>query len=71
MIDLIAKAIEAGENPKNEVDFSVQNAKENVAVLLEYYADELQGGTGLQKILTHPALTEITRATIEVASAVQ
>jgi len=71
LIDLIAKAIEAGEDPENEIDFSVRNAKENIATLLEYYADELQGGSGLQKILTHPSLTEIARATIEVASAVQ
>jgi hypothetical protein len=65
IIALAAKAIEAGENPENEIDFSVQNAKEKVAVLLEYYARQLQEGDGLKKLLTHPALAGFAKATLE------
>jgi haloalkane dehalogenase len=65
VIDLIAKAVEAGENPENEIDFSVQNAKENLALLLEYYAKEIQGGDGLKKLLTHPALQGLAKETLE------
>ncbi|UCD58602.1 MAG: hypothetical protein JSV16_05710, partial [Candidatus Hydrogenedentota bacterium] len=69
IVDLLSKAIEAGENPENEIDFSVQNAKENLAVLLEYYAKELQGGTDLRKLLTHPALTGFAKATLDAVGA--
>jgi hypothetical protein len=55
-MDLISKAVDAGENPENEINFHVQNAKDNLAALLVYYAKELQGGDGLAKLLTHPAL---------------
>jgi len=65
ILDLLSKAIEAGENPENEIDFSVQNAKQNLATLLEYYASELQGGSGLKKLLTHPPLRDIAKATLE------
>jgi hypothetical protein len=67
IINLASKAIAAGENPENEVDFMAQNAKENIAALLEYYAMELQGGNGLKKLLTHPALTRLAKATLEAA----
>ncbi len=63
--NLISKAVEAGENPENEINFSVQNAKENLAALLEHYAEELQGGGGLEKLLTHPALRGFAKATLE------
>ena len=69
IVGLIAKAIEAGENPENEIDFSVQNAKENLALLLEYYAKELHGGDGLKRLLTHPAITGIAKATLEAVGA--
>ena len=62
---LAIKAVAAGEDPENEVDYSVQNAKEKVAALLDYYAAQLQGGEGLKKILTHPALTSLAKATLD------
>jgi haloalkane dehalogenase len=62
---LLSKAIEAGENPENEIDFSVQTAKSNLAELLEYYAGEIEGGSGLKKVLTHPALRSIARTTLK------
>ncbi len=65
VVDLIAKAIEVGENPGNEINFSVQNAKENLALLLEYYANEIQGGSGLMKLATHPALQGLAKATLD------
>ena len=71
LIDMVVKAVEAGENPENEIDFSVQKAKENLAVLLDYYADELQGGSGLKAILTHPALHDLAKATIDAVAVVQ
>lgn len=64
-VSLLAKAIEAGENPENEIDFSVQNAKEKLAVLLDYYAKQIDGGNGLKKLLTHPALAGFAKATLE------
>ena len=68
-VSLLAKAIEAGENPENEIDFSVRNAKENLALLLEYYAGELQGEGVIQKVLTHPAVTSFAKATLEAVGA--
>jgi haloalkane dehalogenase len=65
---LLAKAVEAGENPENEIDFSVQNAKEKLAVLLDYYAQQMQGGNGLKELLTHPALAGFAKATLEAVS---
>jgi hypothetical protein len=65
IVDLVAKAIEAGENPENEIDFSVESAKENLAVLLEYYAKEIQGGDGLKRLATHPMLQGVAKATLE------
>ncbi len=65
VIGLASKAIAAGENPENEIDFSVRAAKEDLATLLEYYANELQGGEGLKKLLTHPALTGFAKAALE------
>jgi hypothetical protein len=67
VIGLASAAIEAGENPENEINFSVQNAKENLAVLLDYYADQLKGGDGVKKLLTHPKLTGLAKATLEAA----
>lgn len=55
-MSLISKAINAGENPENEINLPIQNAKENLAVLLEHYAKELKGGAGLKRLLTHPSL---------------
>jgi radical SAM superfamily enzyme YgiQ (UPF0313 family) len=66
---LLAKAVAAGEDPENEIDYSVQSAKEKLAVLMDYYAAQLKGGDGLKKILTHPAVTGIARATLEAVSA--
>jgi haloalkane dehalogenase len=63
-INLLSKAFEAGENPENEINFMVQNAKESLAALLEYYAKEVQGGSGLKKLLKRPTLTEFAKATI-------
>ena len=65
LLGLVCKAIEVGEEPENEIDFSVQNAKKSLAALLEHYAEELQGGSGLKKLLTHPALRSIAEATLE------
>jgi haloalkane dehalogenase len=65
LIDIIAKAVEAGEDPENEIDFSVQRAKENLALLLEYYAKEIQGGDGLKRLATHPVLTGLAKDTVE------
>jgi radical SAM superfamily enzyme YgiQ (UPF0313 family) len=69
VVGIVAKAIEAGENPENEIDFSVRNAKENLAILLEYYAKELQGEGALKKVLTHPAVTSFAKATLEAVGA--
>ena len=68
-VSLLAKAIEAGEDPENEIAFMVQNAKNNLADLLEYYADQVQGESDLKKLLTHPALTVIAKATLEAVGA--
>jgi radical SAM superfamily enzyme YgiQ (UPF0313 family) len=68
--DLVSKAITAGENPENEISFSVGQAKENLAVLLEYYAEQLQGGDGLKKLLTHPPLRDIAKATLEAMATI-
>ncbi len=64
VVDLLSKAVAAGEDPENEIGFMVQNAKENLAALLEYYAGEIEGG-GLKRLLTHPAVTGFARATLE------
>jgi len=69
ILNLLSKAIAAGEDPENEISFMVQSAKENLAALLEYYANELKGGDGLEKILTHPALTGLAKTTLELAGA--
>ncbi len=63
---LLSKAFEAGENPENEIDYSVQNAKENVAALFEYYAKQIQGGDGLKKLATHPVVRSFAKATLDV-----
>ncbi len=63
--DILAKAVAAGEDPDNEIDFMVQNAKEQLATLLEHYARELQGGDGLPKPLTHPALRGLAEKAFE------
>ncbi|GAB4339908.1 MAG: hypothetical protein Kow0099_15490 [Candidatus Abyssubacteria bacterium] len=68
-VTLAAKAIEAGEDPRNEIDFSVQNAKQKLAELLEYYANQIQGGDGLKKLLTHPAMRSFAKATIDAVGA--
>ncbi|RJP67745.1 MAG: radical SAM protein, partial [Candidatus Abyssobacteria bacterium SURF_17] len=70
-LDLLAKAVEAGENPENEIDFMVQNAKESLAAALEHYAKQVQGGDGLKKLLTHPALMSFAKATLEAVGAVR
>ncbi len=67
--NLLVKAVAAGEDPENEIDFSVQNAKDKLAVLLDYYATQLQGGNGLKKILTHPSVTGFAKATLEAVGA--
>ncbi len=71
IVGLLAKAVEAGENPENEIDFMVGNAKENLAALLEYYAEELKSGGDLKKVLTHPALTGLAKATLEAVGVSQ
>jgi septum formation topological specificity factor MinE len=70
IIDLISKAVEAGENKENGINLPIQNAKENLAALLEYYAKELQGGEGLKKLLTHPSLYGLAKTTLEAVSAI-
>jgi len=67
---LLAKAVEAGEDPENEIDFSVQNAKEKLAVLLDYYAQGLEGGNGLKELLTHPAVAGFAKDILEAVTAV-
>ena len=69
MVDLLAKAVAAGEDPQNEIDFSVKDAKENVAILLEYYAGILKDGDDLKKLLTHPPLRDLAKTTIEIIAA--
>lgn len=64
VVNLLVKAVEAGENPENEIDFMAHNAKENLAALLEYYAKEIQGGSGLKKLLKHPALAGFAKTTL-------
>ena len=71
IIDLISKAVEAGENKENGINLPIQNAKENLAALLEYYAKELQGGEGLKKLLTHPSLYGLAKTTLEAVSAIR
>jgi radical SAM superfamily enzyme YgiQ (UPF0313 family) len=67
VLNLLSKAVTAAEDPENEIDFSVQNAKEKLAVVLEHYAAELQGDVDLKKVLTHPAITGFAKATLEAA----
>jgi len=67
---LISKAIAAGEAPQNEIDFNVAQAKENLALLLQYYAEQVQGGDGLKKLFTHPPLRDLAKITLEVVSAI-
>jgi haloalkane dehalogenase len=69
ILGLLSKAVGAAENPENEIDFMMQNAKENLALLIEYYANESQGGSGLKKLQTHPPLAGIAKAVLEDASA--
>jgi len=69
VINLIAKAVEAGENPENEIDYMVQNAKNSLATLLEHYAEALQGEIDLKRLLTHPTLTGLAKATLEAVGA--
>lgn len=64
VIGLLAKAIETAEDPAYGVSSSVEKAKENLADLLEYYAEELQGGNGLKRLLTHPPLTGLAEAVL-------
>ncbi|MBW2567255.1 MAG: hypothetical protein JRE24_10385, partial [Deltaproteobacteria bacterium] len=64
-VGLVSKAINAGENPENEVNLLIQSAKENLAVLLEHYAKELQGGDGLKRLLTHPLLYGFAKDTLK------
>jgi len=71
IVDLVSKSVEAGENPENEINLPIQNAKENLAALLEYYAKELQGGEGLKKLLTHPSLYGLAKTTLEAVSAIR
>jgi hypothetical protein len=70
IVDLISKAVEAGENPENGINLPIQDVKENLAALLEYYAKELQGGEGLKKLLTHPSLYGLAKTTLEAVSAI-
>jgi len=69
VVDLLAKAVAAGEDPENEIDFSVREAKENLAILIEYYAGILKDGDDLKKLLTHPPLRDLAKATIEIIAA--
>jgi radical SAM superfamily enzyme YgiQ (UPF0313 family) len=65
VFNLISKAVIAGENPENEISFMVQDAKENLATLLEHYGNRLRDGDDLKKLITHPALTHLAEATLE------
>lgn len=66
--NLISKAICAGETPENEIHLPIQNAKENLAALLDYYAKELQGGDGLKRLMTHPSLYGIAKDMLKLKS---
>jgi radical SAM superfamily enzyme YgiQ (UPF0313 family) len=65
---LLSKAVAAGEDPENEIDYSVQNAKEKLAVLLDYYAGEVAGGNGLTRLLTHPGVTSFAKPILEAVT---
>ena len=68
VLGLLSKSVAAGEDPENEIDFSVQDAKGKLADLMEYYAKQIEGGNGLKRLLTHPALTSFAKATLEAVS---
>jgi hypothetical protein len=65
IVDLMAKAVEIGENPDNEIDFSVKSAKEKIAVVLDYYAERLQNGGEIKKALTHPTVRGFAKAVLD------
>ncbi len=69
LLDLATKTIAAGEDPANEIDFAVNNAKDKLAVVLEHYAKELQGEDSLKKVITHPTLRGLAKATLEAVGA--
>jgi len=68
ILGLLSKAMDTAEAPENEINFMVQNAKENVAVLLEYYAGQVRGEGVLKKPLTHPPLFDLAKETLEAAA---
>jgi radical SAM superfamily enzyme YgiQ (UPF0313 family) len=71
VLGLISKAVETAENPDNEIDFMTQNAKENVATLLEYYAEQTRGEGVLPKPVTNPPLFDLAQETLEAVSPVE
>ena len=68
-MDLLSRAVEAAENPENEINFMFQNAKESLADLLEYYAKQARGEDTLKKPLTHPPLFDLAKETLEAVVA--
>jgi len=68
-IDLLAKAIETSENPENEISFMASNAKENLAALIEYHAENLRDGSGLKRLATHAPLAGLANETLEAVDA--
>lgn len=65
VIDSLTGAMSVAEDPENEISFMVQNAKDNVAGLLEHYAERTKGGKELKKPLTHPELFDIAEPILE------
>jgi len=68
LLGLVCKAIETAEEPENEIDFSVQNAKKSLAALLEYHAEQARGESDLKRPVTHPPLWSLAKETIEAAA---
>jgi hypothetical protein len=64
---LVGNAIEAAENPENEISFMLQNAKENLAVLFEHYAKQLDDSDVPKKLLTHPPLWSVAQPVMQSA----
>jgi hypothetical protein len=69
ILGLVTKAVSAGENPDNEVSFMVQSAKESLADVLDHYAAQLKGEVDMKRLLTHPTLTYLAKATLEAVGA--
>jgi len=69
VLGLLSRTVATGENPENEVTFMLGNAKQSLALLLDYYANEVKDGNNLKKLQTHAPLAGIAQATVEGVSA--